>query len=121
MWAWLRRLLYRFRKQDPSARPVHWPTREEMAALPPFEALTMKDIVEVSRGEDAERAYEELIKESVVGFDTESKPVFVRGHTSSGPHVAQFATLKKTYVFILHSHEIRQIVRALLRASTLKK
>lgn len=121
MWAWLRKLLYSFRRQDPSVRPFHWPTREEILALPPFEAIAMENIIEVTSGEGARRAYEELIKETVVGFDTESKPVFVRGHVSTGPHVAQFATLKRAYVFSLHSHDIREAVRALLRTPDLKK
>jgi len=123
IWMWLARLFAKIfrRKQDPRLRPSHWPTSEEIAELPPFEALELDGIVEIVSPEGARRAYDEIIQAGVVGFDTESKPTFVKGHASTGPHVAQFSTLTRAYVFPLHVEESRRVVRKLVASKTLKK
>lgn len=118
---WLWRLLFGPRKDDPRVRPRAWPTREQIEALPPFEALELKDIIEVVTPAGAQRAYRELENEKVLGFDTESKPTFVKGHVSTGPHVAQFSTKERAYVFILHEREIRRVVGALIALPSIKK
>ncbi len=41
----------------------------------------------------------------IVGFDTESKPTFVVGDVSEGPHVVQFALHDKAYLFQVHRTE----------------
>lgn len=92
-----------------------------MAALPPFEGLGLDAIVEVAKPEQAERARRQLLAADVVGFDTESKPVFVRGHVSTGPHVAQFSTLERAYIFMLHNDACRHVVGALLASEKLHK
>lgn len=121
IWSWLRRFIYRFRRQTAQARPYIWPTREEIENLPPFDAMELGDIVEVASPESAKRAHQELMGAGVVGFDTESKPTFVKGHTSTGPHVAQFSTLERAYIFMLHEAESRRVVKALVSSPTLKK
>ena len=48
LWHWLLRL-YRELRHNPQKRPFHWPTREEIEGLPPFDALDldrMKQLVE---------------------------------------------------------------------------
>ncbi len=57
----------------------------------------------------------------MVGFDTESKPTFTVGERSSGPHVAQFATRERVFVFPLHQHENRRVVGALMELASLAK
>ncbi len=115
------RLLARLRKQDPQARNTRWPTREQILLLPPFDALGFDDIVEVANAADAHRARQELMTAGVVGFDTESKPTFQKGHVSTGPHVAQFSTMDKAYVFMLHDAESRKATCDLIASKTLKK
>lgn len=78
------------------------PTREEINRLPLFDALRLESIVEVDSAKSAARAFAELSREPVVGFDTESRPTFAKGEVSSGPHIVQFAALHRTYVFVLH-------------------
>ena len=35
----------------------------------------------------------------MIGFDTESKPTFVKGEASTGPHLVQLATDTHVYLF----------------------
>ncbi|MRW92937.1 3'-5' exonuclease domain-containing protein 2 [Duganella sp. FT80W] len=44
-------------------------------------------------------ARDALLVCDAIGFDTESKPTFTRGETSTGPHLIQFATDRKAYLF----------------------
>ncbi|MYM83236.1 3'-5' exonuclease domain-containing protein 2 [Duganella sp. FT50W] len=48
--------------------------------------------------EQASAAREALLVCDAIGFDTESKPTFTRGETSTGPHLIQFATDKKAWL-----------------------
>ncbi len=121
MRRWLARLFPRLFGGDASSRPRQWPSREEIQALPWFDGVSPDNIVVVTTPEGARRAYEELSQLQVVGFDTESKPTFLRGETSSGPHVAQFASPERTFVFTLHLPEIRKVVGALIGLASLKK
>jgi len=122
MWKilkWLRRLL---RKPGVGhIRNVSWPTNEQIALLPWFEGVCPEDIVVISTKEGARRAYEELLPADVVGFDTESKPTFVKGEKSNGPHVAQFSTPERTYIFMLHEEECRKEAGALIASAAIRK
>jgi len=116
---WLRRL---FKISDHrQKRPAQWPTREEMLTLPVFQGLGFKDIVEVDTPEVSQQAYGELAAAHVVGFDTESRPTFRKGEVSNGPHVVQFSTLTRAYVFTLHDPECRRAAAALIALKSLKK
>jgi ribonuclease D len=117
---WLKRL-FGFKTGESSGRNASWPTREEINLLPEFDGLGFDRIIEILTPAGAERAYRELVRETVVGFDTESKPTFVKGHVSTGPHVAQFATRKQAYVFQLHHDEVRQTVGKLISLKSLTK
>ncbi len=111
-------------KKGPAHKPgkkAVWPTSEEIACLPWFEELSQEQIVVISTPEKARRAFELLIKEKVVGFDTESKPTFIKGQISQGPHVVQFATENRAYVFLLQQADCRRIVGNLIKSSALKK
>jgi ribonuclease D len=101
--------------------PEPLPTREEIARLSPFQALNLDKIVEVTTPEAAWRAYHDLAFASVVGFDTESRPTFRAGQVSSGPHVVQFATTDRAYVFMIHEPECLQIAGELIALRKLKK
>ncbi len=117
---WLRRF-FGLTNSDGQKRHAKWPTREEIPLLPPFDALELKDIVEVATPRGAQRAYQELLEEGIVGFDTESKPTFKKGEVSTGPHVAQFATRDRAYIFMLHEPECRKTAAKLIGSNSLKK
>ena len=97
------------------------PTKEEIAELEPLQRLGLDDIVVVSTRQQAEEAFELLMACKVLGFDTESKPTFVRDEVSQGPHVVQFSTLHRAYVFQLHEVACCEVVSVLLEAEQLKK
>ncbi|QOL49359.1 3'-5' exonuclease [Massilia litorea] len=67
--------------------------------LPPYEGITLDDIVLVKTEAEAAQALAALSNADVVGFDTESKPTFTRGEESTGPHLVQLATESKAYLF----------------------
>ncbi len=119
-WKWFIRL-FTGRRHDAHGRKISWPTREQILELPWFEGLSLDEIAIIETDEGARRALEEITAESVVGFDTESKPTFRKGEVSSGPHVAQFSTSKRAYVFTLHHAKNREAVGALMERAELKK
>ena len=93
--------------------PHPLPSPEAVRALPPFERLPDEAIVMV--GPD------EIGALSVVGFDTESKPVFVRGQTQDGPHLVQFASAERAWLFPLQDPACAQAVAGLLARPELLK
>ena len=90
------------------------PTKEELAQLEPLDRLGLDHIVVVSTRRQADLAFQALETATVLGFDTESKPTFLRDQVSEGPHVVQFSTLHQAYVFQLHDAGCCDIVSALL-------
>ena len=92
------------------------PSKEQIALLPEFDRLGPQRIALVSTGEQAHRAQAELRVATIWGFDTESKPTFVKDQVSDGPHIVQLATVDKAWVFQLHDPECRAIVAQLLGA-----
>ncbi len=90
------------------------PDKEQIALLEPFDRLGLDRIRLVSTGRDALDARAQLSGAGVWGFDTESKPTFVRDEVSHGPHVVQLATLDQAWVFQLHDMECRAIVADML-------
>ena len=97
------------------------PTREEIALLDVFEGLGMRDIEVVSTAQQAAGALAAVGALRVVGFDTESKPTFLKHEVSTGPHVVQFASLDKAWVFQLHDPDCRAAAAHLLASSALTK
>lgn len=90
------------------------PSKEEIALLEPFERLGLDRIELVATREQAERAFDALVKASAWGFDTESKPTFFKDQVSDGPHIVQLSTAERAWVFQLHDAPCRDVVSALL-------
>lgn len=67
--------------------------------LPPYPGIDIADVYMVVTPEQAVAAREALLVCDAIGFDTESKPTFTRGETSTGPHLIQFATDRKAWLF----------------------
>jgi len=97
------------------------PEREQIALLQPFDGLDLKDIVVVATLQEAEHAAATLLAAGVAGFDTESKPTFAKNEVSGGPHVVQFSTRERAWLFQLHRIECNPVVAALIASSELKK
>ena len=78
------------------------PSKEQIALLAPFERLDLYRIDLVTTVQQADKACAALAGSVVWGFDTESKPTFVKDQVSDGPHIVQLATLERAWVFQLH-------------------
>jgi ribonuclease D len=97
------------------------PSKAEIALLEPFVGLTLACIhVPTSTAEFAS-ATAELMAAGIVGFDTESRPTFVTGDVSEGPHLVQFALHDKAYLFQLHQAEGHAFLSELLQSERLIK
>ena len=105
----------------PMSMPKTTPLKAEIAELAEFEGLGMEDVFLVTSGRQAGMALEELMMARIVGFDTESKPTFRKGQKSEGPHVLQFATLEKAFIFQARFVESHPVIIELLESPELTK
>ena len=71
----------------------------DLERLPRFDGLALDRIVTPSTPEEFAQAVDDILTFAQIGFDTESKPTFTVGELSSGPHLIQFATPTKAYLF----------------------
>ncbi len=70
-----------------------------LESLPRFEGLALDRIFVPATVEQFSQAAEDILATPTIGFDTESKPTFKVGEVSSGPHLIQFATQDRAYLF----------------------
>ncbi|HEY4316902.1 MAG TPA: 3'-5' exonuclease [Herbaspirillum sp.] len=86
------------------------------AALTPYNGIALSDIQLVVSAAQAEQALAELMRADVLGFDTESKPTFVKGEQSRGPHLIQLATDDTAYLFqvgsVFNQHAAQTVLSA---------
>jgi ribonuclease D len=97
------------------------PDRVAIAGFEPFERLGPEAIQLVADPEQADTALRELLACPQLGFDTESRPTFAVGELSTGPHVVQFATLERAWVFQLRLPGCQEAVARLLAARNVAK
>jgi ribonuclease D len=81
------------------------PTKDEIALMAPFAGLTLSHIHVPTTVDEFASAADAITAAGIVGFDTESRPTFVVGDVSEGPHVVQFALHDKAYLFQVHRTE----------------
>ena len=91
------------------------------AELPDYPGIALADIVLVTSGQLAAEAYSALMAGEVVGFDTESKPTFLKGEVSTGPHLIQLATATRAYLFPLAQWPSAPELKAILESTQLLK
>jgi ribonuclease D len=101
-----------------SKKPPH---KAEIAELDPFDGLSLAQIFVVTDERQAALALAELLLAGEVGFDTESKPTFHKGQKSEGPHVLQFSTTEKAFIFQSHVTASHPAIIELLKSETLVK
>lgn len=102
-------------------QPPYTPSHDDMALLPPFPALGLGGITQVRTAAQAREAWESLRLHAVWGFDTESKPTFLKEQVSDGPHVLQLATTSHAWVIQLHDADCRaEVARWLADPAHLK-
>ena len=101
--------------------PKTTPHKDDIAELELFEGLSMGSVFVVSNERQAGLAFAELMSAGTVGFDTESKPTFHKGQKSEGPHVLQFSTLEKAFIFQSACVESHPVIVEMLQATELIK
>lgn len=101
--------------------PKTTPHKADIAELEPFAGLELERVFVVTSVRQAGLALEELMQAGAVGFDTESKPTFLKGEKSEGPHVLQFATTEKAFIFQSHFAESHPAIIELLKSTELTK
>ncbi len=92
------------------------PDKEQINLLDAFDRLDLPQIQKVTSAEQAHAALQALQGETVLGFDTESKPTFAKNEASTGPHIVQLSTLHKAWIFQLEDAQCRRAVGELLEA-----
>ena len=97
------------------------PHKDEIAGMELFAGLDMEQVFVVTNRRQAGLALDELMDAGNVGFDTESKPTFRKGEKSEGPHVLQFATTEKAFIFQAHVVESHPAIIDALRSAELTK
>ena len=100
---------------------LHTPDKEAINLLDAFERLGLRQIQIVSTPVQAAAALNALQRENVLGFDTESKPTFVKNEASTGPHIVQLSTLNRAWIFQLEDADCRRAVGALLESPNIIK
>ncbi len=89
--------------------------------LPVYEGIPLDRISLVVSESLAEEALTALIAADAIGFDTESKPTFLKGEVSTGPHLVQLATDSKAYLFpVAPRHDTRALKAVLESPKVLK-
>jgi ribonuclease D len=93
-------------------------TNEEINVLPlgAFEG----EVVVISDASATEMAFDEINRHRVVGFDTETKPVFVRGH-SNKVALMQIAIPKKVFLLRLNKTGITPSIHRFLENEKIGK
>lgn len=92
------------------------PTKDELALLEPFHGLELAQIHVPSTADEFATAAADIKAAGIAGFDTESRPTFIPGEKSDGPHLVQFALHNKAYLFQLHHPACRPYLIDLLQS-----
>jgi ribonuclease D len=90
----------------------------ELALYP---GLALSAISLVDSAPLALAALAELMAAEVIGFDTESKPTFLKGEVSTGPHIVQLATESRAYIFQIAQLQGSQVLKTILESPRLLK
>lgn len=92
-----------------------------LAELPVYPGLTLAEITLVDTPALAAQAQAALLATDAIGFDTESKPTFLKGEVSTGPHLVQLATDDHAWLFPVSQEVDRASLRAILEAPQVLK
>lgn len=91
------------------------------ALLPPYDGIKLADVRLVKSDKDAADALAALSAMDVIGFDTESKPTFLKGEVSTGPHLVQLATDDAAYLFQIGAAPAVDVLKAVLESRAILK
>jgi ribonuclease D len=89
--------------------------------LPPYAGISLASVRLVKTEQDAAEALAALLAMDVIGFDTESKPTFLKGEVSTGPHLIQLATDDMAYLFQIGTGAAPAMLKTVLESPTILK
>lgn len=89
--------------------------------LPPYDGIKLAHVRMVKTDRDAADALAALSAMDAIGFDTESKPTFLKGEVSTGPHLVQLATDEAAYLFQIGANPAIAVLKAVLESGTILK
>ena len=91
------------------------------ADLPLYVGIGLDRIVLVNTDALAEEAGAALLAADAIGFDTESKPTFLKGEESTGPHLVQLATDARAYLFPVSAMQRSPVLKTILESPNVLK
>lgn len=91
------------------------------AELPIFPGLGLDRITLVNSEKLAEDAMSALLASDAIGFDSESKPTFLKGEAATGPHLVQLSTDEHAYLFPVARGQAHPALKIILEATALIK
>lgn len=94
---------------------------EQESSLPLYPGIDPANIHIVTDTVSAAFAHRHLSQASVLGFDTETKPVFQKGQRHQGPHLIQLATETEAFLFPVVQTVNIDVVKAALEAPHILK
>lgn len=89
--------------------------------LPAYPGIHFHHICVVTSLAEAELAHTALMGADVIGFDTESKPIFFKGQQSDGPHLIQLATDTQVFLFPVVQTAYTEPAKAVLESKLILK
>ena len=93
----------------------------EAAGLPAYEGIRLAEITLVTSQQLADEALAALLANEAIGFDTESKPTFLKGEHSTGPHLNQLATESRAYLFQVPRTHSATVLKEILESPRVLK
>jgi ribonuclease D len=93
----------------------------DIATLPAYAGLELSQVTIVVSSAQAAAARAVLERADALGFDTESRPTFIRGQVSGGPHLVQLATDSHCYLYQVDHLSAFDDLNALLASPQLIK
>ncbi len=95
--------------------------RANEVELPRYPGIGLERIVLVDTETLAEAAGAALLAADAIGFDTESKPTFLKGEASTGPHLIQLATDERAYLFPVSTGRCSPVLKTILESTEVIK
>jgi ribonuclease D len=96
-------------------------TPESEELLPPYDGIKMAAVRLVKTERDLADALAALSVMDVIGFDTESKPTFLKGEVSTGPHLVQLATDEAAFLFQIGTGPAVEVLKTVLESKSILK
>jgi len=91
------------------------------AELPDYAGISLADISLMTSDALVAEAFDVLMASDAIGFDTESKPTFLKDEISTGPHLIQLATEEQAYLFPVSRSHASDALKVILESPRLLK